>query len=115
MSRAAWVQRALPDGSAINDSFTRQGWPFLPETKVPPMKNVIYEAVIVPADKSGDDIAAKIILTEEANGYALFFSDHEGGCVVLQWFNSYERNTAIEQAVKTAASMKQKNNHESNG
>jgi hypothetical protein len=141
MSRAAWVQRALPDGSAINDSFTRQGWPFLPETKVPPMKNVIYEAVIVqadksgddiaakiilteeangyavivPADKSGDDIAAKIILTEEANGYALFFSDHEGGRVVLQWFNSYERNTAIEQAVKTAASMKQKNNHESNG
>ena len=79
------------------------------------MKNVIYEAVIIPADKSGDDIAAKIILTEEVNGYALFFSDHDGGCVVLQWFNSYERNTAIEQAVKTAASMKQKNSHESNG
>jgi hypothetical protein len=34
MSRAAWVQRALPDGSAINDSFTRQGWLFLRETNM---------------------------------------------------------------------------------
>jgi hypothetical protein len=38
MSRAAWVQRALPDGSAINDSFARQGWPFLPETNMQTLK-----------------------------------------------------------------------------
>jgi replicative DNA helicase len=40
MSRAAWVQRALPDGSAINDSFTRQGWLFLRETNMQTVRQV---------------------------------------------------------------------------
>lgn len=70
------------------------------------MKNIIYEKTIVPASKSEDgQTPTRIILTQEVNGDAVFHSGFRGTCV-LQWFDPYQRNMAIEQAVALAVGRK---------
>ena len=66
------------------------------------MKNIIYTAIIVPAKNAPDgETPFQIILTEEANGYAIWESSYEKANIApIQWWHN--RDKAIEAAVLLA-------------
>lgn len=68
------------------------------------MKNVLYRKVVVPATKSPDGESPSVVtVTEEVNGFAVFFESYDDGTNFLEWFRN--RDEAIEYGVDHATSL----------
>lgn len=72
------------------------------------MKGAIYTGTVAPANRSPDgETASQVILTEESNGFAIWFSDHDGGTRLVEYLQHTTRNVAIELAVQATMSRRE--------
>lgn len=66
------------------------------------MNEEIYAATVIPACESVDgEYPTRVILTQEANGFAVWHDSHDGGIVLREYIRA-DRNRAIEAAVHAA-------------
>jgi hypothetical protein len=67
------------------------------------MQNCLYQGLIVSSKDSPDAATPhEILVTQEANGYALWECDYYGGTRMFKWFYAAERDIALEEGVALA-------------